>query len=414
MSQYISSYLIEPVVRQARRFSRPETPESGGPSVGFRSFSESPVYVEVVDERSNGEVREVSPSTHGTEGPVRLGRRTSGAAQGDPQRTPTHYRNDSRGTAERADAVRFGRSGSAREQFVSANASFPSSINEAGSRYMEETSGSGRSSVAEDGPSRQNPGMVGELPEDDGMGSIRKKILEIQEQDLANAEKSRLVHAVMMEQYMQSPRASKLRTQSPSSLVSHERPYTPVSGQSNDVVSTGSPNTVLSSDDCLYTTEDERQPTYYVASSQNKQAGEVKGDADRQFGCVHYKRNVKLQCSACHRWYTCRFCHDQEEDHCLNRRATKNMLCMACGSAQPASQVCRTCDRLAAWYFCKICKLWDDDASKSIYHCDGCGICRRGKGLGKDFFHCKVGLRSRHLVSRADRPDLLRLHCHAD
>jgi hypothetical protein len=37
------------------------------------------------------------------------------------------------------------------------------------------------------------------------------------------------------------------------------------------------------------------------------------------------------------------------------------------------------------------CKLWDDDPEKSIYHCNDCGICRIGQGLGKDFFHCKVG-----------------------
>ena len=36
------------------------------------------------------------------------------------------------------------------------------------------------------------------------------------------------------------------------------------------------------------------------------------------------------------------------------------------------------------------CKLWDDDPEKKIYHCDDCGICRIGAGLGKDFFHCKV------------------------
>ena len=40
----------------------------------------------------------------------------------------------------------------------------------------------------------------------------------------------------------------------------------------------------------------------------------------------------------------------------------------------------------------KKCKLWDDDPHKSIYHCNDCGICRIGKGLGKDFFHCKVFL----------------------
>ena len=74
----------------------------------------------------------------------------------------------------------------------------------------------------------------------------------------------------------------------------------------------------------------------------------------------------------------------------LNRRETKNMLCMLCGCAQPASEECALCSERGAWYYCDVCKLWDDDPEKSIYHCNDCGICRVGKGLGKDFFHCKV------------------------
>lgn len=107
-------------------------------------------------------------------------------------------------------------------------------------------------------------------------------------------------------------------------------------------------------------------------------------------GCEHYKRNVKLQCSSCSKWYTCRFCHDQVEDHSLVRRDTKNMLCMLCGYAQPAGEGCNNCGERSAWYYCSICKLWDDDNEKSIYHCNDCGICRVGRGLGKDFYHCNV------------------------
>ncbi|KZF25516.1 zf-CHY-domain-containing protein, partial [Xylona heveae TC161] len=107
-------------------------------------------------------------------------------------------------------------------------------------------------------------------------------------------------------------------------------------------------------------------------------------------GCQHYKRNVKLQCADCARWYTCRFCHDEREDHALNRRKTKNMLCMVCSFPQPAGAQCQQCNTTAAYYYCEICKLWDDDNEKSIYHCDDCGICRVGQGLGKDFYHCKT------------------------
>lgn len=65
------------------------------------------------------------------------------------------------------------------------------------------------------------------------------------------------------------------------------------------------------------------------------------------------------------------------------------MLCMECKTIQPANQICSTCDKQAATYYCDRCKLWEDDSDKSIYHCEDCGICRQGKGLGTDVFHCK-------------------------
>lgn len=71
------------------------------------------------------------------------------------------------------------------------------------------------------------------------------------------------------------------------------------------------------------------------------------------------------------------------------RRETKNMFCMLCSEIQPAAQVCRNCHENVARYYCDTCKLWDDRSEKSIYHCDQCGICRVGKGLGQDYFHCE-------------------------
>ncbi|ODV91574.1 hypothetical protein CANCADRAFT_11927, partial [Tortispora caseinolytica NRRL Y-17796] len=108
-------------------------------------------------------------------------------------------------------------------------------------------------------------------------------------------------------------------------------------------------------------------------------------------GCAHYQRGVKVQCSHCGRWYTCRFCHDEvERDHRLIRSETKNMLCMRCSTIQPCAADCYECGACTAHYYCDKCKLWDDDVTKSIYHCSECGICRVGQGLGKDFFHCKT------------------------
>lgn len=62
---------------------------------------------------------------------------------------------------------------------------------------------------------------------------------------------------------------------------------------------------------------------------------------------------------------------------------------MLCLTLQPAGKSCQECGEELARYYCDKCKFWDDDPKKSIYHCDDCGICRQGKGLGEDFFHCK-------------------------
>ncbi|KAI8997030.1 zinc-ribbon-domain-containing protein [Pilobolus umbonatus] len=106
-------------------------------------------------------------------------------------------------------------------------------------------------------------------------------------------------------------------------------------------------------------------------------------------GCSHYQRKCKLEANCCGKIYTCRFCHEENEDHAIIRTETKNMLCMLCSTLQPVGQTCNKCGEQVARYYCDICKLWDDDPVKSIYHCHECGICRKGKGLGQDYIHCK-------------------------
>ena len=149
-----------------------------------------------------------------------------------------------------------------------------------------------------------------------------------------------------------------------------------------------------------FLSENDKQKTYF---------DEVHGI----LGCQHYRRGAKLQCSTCHHWATCRYCHDEHEDHKLIRYAsmvlfrssypirkdTRNMICMHCATAQSAAQYCQNCHIRLARYYCDKCHLWDDSPTKSIYHCADCGICRVGEGLGKDFFHCKVPrTRIHHLI----------------
>lgn len=107
-------------------------------------------------------------------------------------------------------------------------------------------------------------------------------------------------------------------------------------------------------------------------------------------GCSHYQRNCKVECPICLRWYPCRFCHDAVvKSHKFVRSEVRHILCMKCNTPQvPDTNYCTNCKHELAEYFCRKCKLYDNDTIKDIYHCDKCGICRLGLGLDKDFFHC--------------------------
>jgi uncharacterized CHY-type Zn-finger protein len=241
------------------------------------------------------------------------------------------------------------------------------------------------------------------LPEDDGMKNLRRRIIKIQEMDVSAAEKARLMHTLLTEGYNQSQASllakSPPRAQSPASMISQERPITPGSLSSFSFWQTSTTDTPpqsspSSSDHTFHLSQDDLKPTYApieIIPTANSDSGDSDDmELIQSLGCRHYKRNVKLQCFTCGGWYTCRFCHDEVEDHVLNRKETRNMLCMLCGCAQRASDLCANCGERAAYYYCGICKLWDNDINKSIYHCADCGICRVGRGIGKDYIHCKA------------------------
>jgi hypothetical protein len=226
---------------------------------------------------------------------------------------------------------------------------------------------------------RQSP-----LPEDDGMGALRKRILEIQALQLTAPEQARLMHLLFLESYAKSrigipsdrtfsPSAASWEQKGPQGRLDSFKFWQDLLGDT-----TATQRYILTKEDVT--------PTFAPLKP---------GEEDSEYralGCEHYKRNVKSQCSTCGRWYTCRFCHDKVEEHAMVAKDTKHMLCMFCEEAQKAGEACVSCGESAAVYYCSICKLWNNDHDKSIYHCTDCGICRIGRGLGKDFFHCKVSL----------------------
>lgn len=223
--------------------------------------------------------------------------------------------------------------------------------------------------------------MDGTLPANDGMDSLRQKMHEIRQLAVSTEEKAQRMHFLMTRDFlaMQAtngpPEPDKLAVPEPSKTAPPIDPVNPFNLRLHDLEPSFSPVPLTLDEDTEAdeSVDEETRPP--------------------MLGCVHYTRNVKVQCFDCHRWYPCRHCHDSAPDlpfeHILNRKKTQHMLCMLCQTPQPASEMCINCGEFSAWYYCSKCKLWDNDSNKSIYHCDDCGICRRGEGLGKDFVHCK-------------------------
>lgn len=153
------------------------------------------------------------------------------------------------------------------------------------------------------------------LLEDDGHKLLREKVIEIQHMDISERERAHRMHLLMTEKYLASQDGSKRRSISPG-LIEATHMHNPLKLGPGDAT-----------------------PSFH--------------DIEQEIlGCEHYRRGVKIQCSSCWRWYPCRFCHDEVEDHSLIRRDTKNMLCMHCGKAQSAQQSCRFCGERTARYYC--------------------------------------------------------------
>ncbi|SCU89476.1 LANO_0D05072g1_1 [Lachancea nothofagi CBS 11611] len=193
--------------------------------------------------------------------------------------------------------------------------------------------------------------LLTELPKDQNndKDALRQRIQHIQSLEIEPTKKAMMMQRLMMGKYMEEPKRQPTPQQNV--LCTHRVP-----------------------------TNTEKEPTYHQSGV---------------FGCQHYERNCKLQCHRCLCWYTCRFCHDESPEiknshnpHLFQRSKTEQILCMRCQHVQKPQKYCENCDEEMAMYFCSECKLFDNDETKDIYHCDKCGICRLGLGLGIDFFHC--------------------------
>ena len=423
MSQYLSS-IIDPVVRQARRFSRPSSSGDGQPQIHSTHRVTTPVAAiengETIIGSHDVETQSSLVSSDEDEEPSDEGQTTGNLRIQFAEHANMELPSSSTGSATQSALVN-GEEPSNNDMHIpwsSITLDTSSQAPSSRSLMVLDTSPSTVVNQESGGNSNSRDGTIcfdKPLPEDDGMGALRRRILAIQRAESSSEIKARLVHAVMTERHDASLQNPPYRAQSPASLRSSETPFTPSSPKSTDsqgqiILAPTSSSSAGDNPNRFHLTAEDLCPTFYEKPSPpakdmtNDRSSSYSEEEPRALGCAHYKRNIKLQCSACNRWYTCRFCHDAVEDHMLNRRETKNMLCMLCGCAQPASEGCTSCGVRGAWYYCDVCKLWDDDPDpdRGIYHCDDCGICRVGKGLGKDFFHCKVPAKFLYISTNVD------------
>ncbi|KAL5324185.1 hypothetical protein ACEPPN_008729 [Leptodophora sp. 'Broadleaf-Isolate-01'] len=423
MSSLVSDFLINPVLRQARRFSRSNLPDSNiDPVTSQRTALENTYEVAIEDiaerlgsigDSGSGE-DDGAESMSGvvlTSSPIEADGGLDAELRAlEERRPPSAPPVLSGARPHRVSSLRSDRG--QLDDDTSDNPSFgiPNRFranSAASTTFSNQNTISTRMSPAE-GPSRRSTldrtqsgsnSRAGNssLPEDDGMGALRQQIIRIQSMDIPGEQKARFMHQLLTQQYSEAQVIFHAKQQpvapSPASMISQERPTTPGSLSSFIWQMNGAPEP----------SNPDQQHTFHLSPNDLKRTyappdppetdddgNETMKDEVEILGCKHYKRNVKLQCSACDKWYTCRLCHDEAEDHILNRKATKNMLCMICSCAQRAGEFCVNCGERTAWYYCGVCKLWDNDADKNIYHCNDCGICRKGRGLGKDVFHCKT------------------------
>lgn len=79
----------------------------------------------------------------------------------------------------------------------------------------------------------------------------------------------------------------------------------------------------------------------------------------------------------------------------LNMKDVRLIVCSDCELVQKPGAVCEGCQVSFGLYFCDKCLFWANDplapqvpgkTPPSFFHCDGCGLCRRGER--ERYFHC--------------------------
>ena len=123
-----------------------------------------------------------------------------------------------------------------------------------------------------------------------------------------------------------------------------------------------------------------------VPTTEEDSATEPEPEAPEEgFGCKHYRCRCSIRAPCCNNRYNCRICHNENEDHEVDRFKIEKLICSNCDTEQSVAAQCVKCNEKFGNYTCLICRLFDF-TDKKQWHCEGCGICRVG---GKEnFYHC--------------------------
>jgi RING finger/CHY zinc finger protein 1 len=151
---------------------------------------------------------------------------------------------------------------------------------------------------------------------------------------------------------------------------------------------------------CTMSTNSENGETDETGDSgEMRKIEDEKYEIENRFdNCGHYISGCKIVAKCCDKEFGCRMCHDSEiSDHQINRYDIMEIVCNACNTRQPVSNLCantectnNTNNAEFAKYYCGICHLYSNEPKSEIYHCDKCNICRMcGVGYTRDdYCHC--------------------------
>ncbi|KJX99921.1 hypothetical protein TI39_contig347g00004 [Zymoseptoria brevis] len=147
--------------------------------------------------------------------------------------------------------------------------------------------------------------MDGSLPENDGMNSLRQKLQEIRQLAVSTEEKAQRMHYLMMQDYISHKTSLPTPSASPDGRLTNGitrddmphlhappaiDPDNPYNLRPGDLDPVYSPLPPIRHDDVV------------IEDDGNDSSSETSSDLLPDLGCMHYKRNVKVQCFDCQQW----------------------------------------------------------------------------------------------------------------